>query len=136
MGSVRPWQIVLFAVALIALGTGLYMSLSGPGKVDRAPSIYLVDTVSGELFEYHFGTLKRKGVIIPTIHPETGNRTLYRAVPQEDGSWELDGRDLDALYDVEDLSEVFDLESRSVEPVNGDSPKSMSRKDVTKHLGG
>ncbi len=135
MGSVRPWQIVLFAAALIALGFGLYMSLNNPNKVDRASSIFLVDTQTAELFEYDFDG-KRRAVVIPAVHPETGERTLYRAHKLDDGSWELDGRDLNYLYDEENLNDAFDLENQKVEPSNPDTPKRMSRSDVKKHLGG
>ncbi len=134
MGSVRPWQIVLFAVALIALGVGMFTFLRNPNHVDRADSIFLVDTSTGKLFEYEFGG-GRRGVLIPTINPETGERTLYRAHRLEDGTWELDGRDVTYLYDVEDLHESFDLEARLVTPINPDSPTKMSRRDVEKHLG-
>ena len=135
MGSVRPWQIVLFAAALIALGAGLFFSLRNPNKVDRADSIFLVDALTGELYEYVYDG-KRRAVLIPTINPETGERTLYRTHRTQSGTWELDPRDLSSIEEVEQLSEVFDLNARTVTPVNPESAKQMTRADVAKHLGG
>ncbi len=134
MGSVRPWQIVLFAAALIALGFGLYMSLGGSGKVDRADNVYLVDTVTGDFFV--FKVSGRGGVTVPAIHPDTGERTLYRTYPTDDDQWELDARDLGQLEMIESLSDSFDLEARRVEPNDPEHPRKLTKEDFLRHLDG
>lgn len=132
MGSVRPWQIVLFAVALIALGTGLYMSFNGPGKVKFKNEVHLVDVVTGETFVY--GT-KKGGVVLPAIHPDTGERTLMRAIVDEDGHWYLDERSLGSLEDYETVSDRIDPNTGAIELLN-EKPRRIHKDDFLKHLGG
>lgn len=132
MGSVRPWQIVLFAAALIALGTGLFLSLKNPNKVKFKDEVHLVDVVTGETFVY--GTSKG-GVVLPAIHPDTGDRTLLRAIVSEDGVWYIEARSLDRLGEFETVSDRINLDSGAVDPLN-EKPRRIRKSDFLKHLGG
>ena len=134
MGSVRPWQIGLIVLAVIVLGTSAFFTIRDPNKVERADFVYLVDTTTAEVFKFNFEG--KRGVILPAIHPDTGERTLYRVDKTESGQWEVDPRDLNDLDSMEVLNDAFNLDTRIVVPTNASKPRTMTRKDILKHLTG
>lgn len=96
MGSVRPWHYILFGLAVVALGVGLWMSMRG--GVDLADELIMVDVKTGDRFR--FDVSGNLGVTVPAKHPETGERTLLPVV-QADGKWYIGDRYRGALGELE-----------------------------------
>ncbi len=122
MGSARPWQIILFVLAVLALAGGLFLSCRG--GVDLADSILMVDVNSGDRFR--FDTSGKRGVIIPAKHPETGERTLL-PIYEMDGQWVIAERYRAGLGNDEFPAAAVDLETYAVsisdKPVRDGRPK-------------
>lgn len=109
MGSARPWQIILFVLALLVLSGGLFLSCRG--GVHLADSILMVDVKTGDRFR--FDTSGRKGVGVPAKHPDTGIRTLLPII-ERDGNWLIATRYRIALESMEDDVVVVDYETFQV----------------------
>lgn len=95
MGKVKPWQIVVMVVAVVAVAASAYLSLNkdkGPKLIDE---ITMVDVTSGDLFV--FPLTGKKSVAIPELNPDTGKRTLMPTYRNEAGEWTIGPRDRDAL---------------------------------------
>jgi hypothetical protein len=50
MGNVKPWQIVVLVVAVVAVGASAYLSFSGKESVQFANEITMVDVNTSEPF--------------------------------------------------------------------------------------
>ena len=86
MDNVKPWQIVLFVVAVVALGFSVWRVL-GKSSVPQTTGYMTVDIMTGQLYDVQKG--KAKGVPLPARHPETGERTLYPVNQVDDVVWEI-----------------------------------------------
>lgn len=123
MGSIKPWQVVLFIAAVASLAFAAWNAMSGP-KVELATRTYLVDIATGELYLLE---LEGRGISIPAKHPETGKYSMLSVIREEDGSFHL-GRSLSALESCDVKPGVsIDLNSGAIEVVNPDSPKTFRR---------
>lgn len=93
-GKLRPWQIGLFVVALIAVGVAVAFSMGGE-EVDLAGKVTLVDVTTGDLF------VKRTGghgtVVLPEINPDTNKPTLLPAFLGKDDKYRVEARYLSSL---------------------------------------
>lgn len=96
MGNVKPWQIVLMVVAVVAVATSAYFSLGrsadSPKLIDE---ITMVDVATGDLFTFGLGG--KKGVSVPETNPDTGKRTLVPTYKDASGSWIVGPRDISIL---------------------------------------
>ena len=99
MGSVKPWQIVLFVVAIGALGFGAW-NLVNSGPVNLTNSVLAVDVRTGQLFELDVSG--RKSALFPERNPETNEYTLLPVEKTDDGNYHLKAR---ARSDFEALAE-------------------------------
>jgi hypothetical protein len=95
MGNVKPWQIVVMVIAIVAVAASAYFSLSGSNDVKFASEVTLVDVNTGDLFAFSVG--RRNVVFPPETNPETGKKTLLRVSKNAEGKWVLDGRELSAI---------------------------------------
>ncbi len=103
MKSLKPWQIGLFALAIIAVGVvGWIVTRPSAAESSLRRSLILVDVTSGELFEF---STKRRPALIPERNPETGEAMLIPAV-ESDAGWEVSPRYLDVLKDMIDSKAV------------------------------
>lgn len=109
MGSARPWQIILFILALLVLSGGLFLSCRG--GVHLADSILMVDVKTGDRFR--FDTSGKRGVTIPAKNPDTGDRTLL-PIRQVDGIWVIAERYRSSIEFFEFESPVVDYETFTV----------------------
>lgn len=91
MGTVKPWQIVVMVLAVVAVVGSAFYSCKGSSdtKVTQANSVTLVDIKSGALFEAQFPD--KRPVSWPAKNPDSGDLTLYPAY-QKDNSWYVLGR--------------------------------------------
>jgi hypothetical protein len=95
MGNVKPWQIVVFVLAFVAVGASAFLTLrsgDGPKLIDE---ITMVDVKTGQLFVYSLGG--KKGVSVPETNPDTGARTLIPTYKDDTGAWVVSPRDRDVL---------------------------------------
>lgn len=77
--STRTLIMVVFAAGALALAIALVMhSLGGGGLPPRPDSTLMLDIESGEVFRVRL----RDGVVIPFVHPDTGNATLFPVADQ------------------------------------------------------
>lgn len=113
MGEIRPWQIGVMVIAVIAVGAAAWYTFfaNDPGRhLDK--SVLLVDVETGQLWR---ASTKRRGLLLPEISPETGRASLYSATKLEDGGYRVMDRRMDLLRgDVEAgaLDEIIvDLDS-------------------------
>jgi hypothetical protein len=122
MGNVKPWQIVLMVVAVVAVGASAYFSFSGGSEVKFAKEITMVDVNTGDLF--FFPVSRREVVFPPETNPTTGKRALLTVNKNESGKWILEGRQRAAmLADIEgDHKAVIDSKTGEVK-VNNEKPK-------------
>jgi len=82
-GNLKPWQIVVLVLGLIAIGFVGFRLLRGSGGPVIQDRLYLVDVTTGQM--YSASTKVPLG--IPAKSPETGERTLWPANRNEDGQW-------------------------------------------------
>lgn len=92
-GKLRPWQIGLFVVALIAVGVAVAFSLRGSGP-PLSKHVVLVDVTTGELFD--LSTKGGMGAVIPELHPDTKQPVLLPTT-EKDGKWTVQQRFLQTL---------------------------------------
>jgi len=108
----KPWQIVLFVVALGAIVFALYRSLSHD-KLDLPNSIVMVDVQTGELFR--FSTSGKRGVGVPNFNPDTNKVSLLPVLKDEGGKWFLTDRAQPILADLKvPHTAVVDLKTGEV----------------------
>ena len=84
MDKLKPWQTVLMIVAVLVLAVSVWRSMSGE-SVEQPDRVSLVDIATGDRFYVKTGG--RRLTILPERHPDTGERTLYPVLKDEDGNW-------------------------------------------------
>ena len=84
MGEIKPWQLIVIAVAVIVLGFSAWRFMSGNG-IDQPDGIMTVDIKTGQLYDVKKGSAK--GMRLPVEHPDTGERTLYPVELNEQNEW-------------------------------------------------
>ncbi len=110
MGSARPWQVILFILALLALSGGLFLSCRG--GVNLADSLLMVDVKTGDRFRFDTGG--KRGTGVPGKHPDTGERTLLPIV-ERDGAWYLSDHYRTGLEHIEGENPAVDLATYEVQ---------------------
>lgn len=86
MDNVKPWQIILMVLAVLALGFSVWKFGVFGGGVEQPNGYMTVDIMSGQLYELRKG--KAKGMTLPAKNPDTGERTLY-PVEETNGKWTI-----------------------------------------------
>ena len=124
MGQVKPWQIVLIIVAIVAAGTSAYLTLSGGATVPIDDHVLLVDITNGDLFT--FSTAGHRAIVPPAKNPETGKIALLRVSKNAAGDWTVSKRDLGGLSMVEgDPKALLDKKTGHVS-VTSETPKRLN----------
>ena len=104
MNEIKPWQIVLIVVALGVLAFSGYRMM-GSGVVKGPSGQMTVDVLTGQLYMLKKG--KARGIMYPAKNPDTGDRTLFPVVQDEDSEdWTINDRMIAALTD-----EIYDQSS-------------------------
>lgn len=124
--QLRPWQIVLFVVAIAALVFGMWWSFGRGPRAKSSNQALLVDVTTGELFQF---STKRKGVIIPERNPESGKIALFPVSKDGQGNWVIESRYLskDAIEEVEGEPTNVDFSSGRVEVVNEKAKRASAK---------
>lgn len=122
MGQIKPWQIVVMVLAVVAVVASAYFTFTGDDQVKFADEILMVDVNTGDLFAFPVG--RRQVVIAPETNPQTGTKTLLSVYKDERGRWIVDGRELGAhLPNIPgDHKAIVDRKSGEVR-VNSEKPK-------------
>jgi hypothetical protein len=124
MGGVKPWQIVVIALAILgASGSIIYSCSSMSGEVKQANTAKMVDIRTGDLFEAPYP--KKAPVMFPAKNPSTGNMTLYPVFFLEE-KWVLDRRYLSDIKKDQQLKADLIVDSKSGEiKATGTKPKAI-----------
>ena len=127
MQSVRPWQIILFVLAVLAVGITIARGLLAD-RPELSHQLYLVDVQSGEMFSID---PSGKSIPVPARNPSTGERNLYPAAQDERGQWVLDFRALEQIKgDRPETAEAIDIESGRV--LDAGEVKRITPRDLIK----
>lgn len=90
MRGVKPWQIVVMALGLIAAAAlAVYWFAHSSDVPQQANTARLIDIQTGSLFEARYP--EKRPVMYPAKNPSTGTETLYPVFKSGDG-WTLDKR--------------------------------------------
>lgn len=118
MDKMKPWQIGLFAAAVVVLGVSVAFAVIRGGRIDLKENHVLVDVTNGDRFTYNTGG--RRGMALPEKNPETGEYVLLPIRKGEDGNWEIIPRARVMLDElpvsaeiVQSGGEVVNISSRS-----------------------
>ncbi|MDQ7013514.1 MAG: hypothetical protein Q9O74_06405 [Planctomycetota bacterium] len=111
MQNVRPWQVVLFVVAAVAIVFSVARGLLAD-RPELSHQLYLVDIRTGEMFSID---PSGKSIPVPARSPVSGERDLYPAARDESGEWILDFRALNQVQaDRAEAAEAIDINSGRV----------------------
>ena len=121
MGEIRPWQIGVFILAIVAVGAAVWYTFmaNDPGR-HLEKSVLLVDVENGQLWRV---STKRRGIILPAESPDTGRYSLFTAEEDEDGTYRVMVLRMEGLRRAVERGEidadklVADLETGRFEPV-------------------
>jgi hypothetical protein len=127
MTGVKPWHIVVFVAAIVAVGASAYLMWSGS---DSGPAINhemtVVDITTGDL--YSVSLSGHKFLVTPGINPQTGKVSLFPVHKNAGGSWAVSARDLSALSQVQgEPKALIDRRTGEVK-VTSETPKPLPEK--------
>ena len=126
MGNIKPWQIVVMVLAVLALVGSLVYSCSGDNDttVTQADVVRMVDIETGQLIQASYPA--KAPVMFPATNPETGKVALY-PVREIEGKWRLDMRYMSRIRSHQGLKDglIVDGKTGEVAPSN---PKPVSVK--------
>jgi hypothetical protein len=111
MGTVKPWQIVVMVLAVLAVAGSVFYSCSGNSNaVELGNEMRLVDVKSGEFFIAKVSG--KQFVMIPAKNPASGEPTLF-PVYEKEGQWYLNPRNLSSAKGVQGLKEGLIADTKS-----------------------
>ncbi|MBL4591424.1 MAG: hypothetical protein JKY96_05640 [Phycisphaerales bacterium] len=92
MDDVKPWQIVIMVLAVIALGFVVVKYGFGGGSPESKmnSSMTLVDVETGQL--YTFDISGKNGIVIPARNPESNKKALLPVYKNDDSEWAISNR--------------------------------------------
>ena len=97
MSDIKPWQIGIIIVAIAMLAFSGWRMM-GSGVVKGPDGQMTVDVLTGQLYDVRKG--KARGIMYPVKNPETGERTLFPLVREDDSEdWTLNIRLGSAITD-------------------------------------
>ena len=115
MGEMKPWQLIVIVAAVLVLGyTG--WTFATADRIDQPDGIMTIDIMTGQLYDVKKG--RAKGMALPTIHPETGERTLFAVQESDDGTWELVPRYARGISDDLRSESILGPTNFTVDPLN------------------
>jgi len=96
MGNVKPWQVVLIVVALVAVAVSAYTTFAGSDKPHLADRLRVVDINTGHEVMMPMSDVKN----IPALNAET-NTFTYFPVEERDGKVFIKERYMGAVPNAE-----------------------------------
>ncbi len=119
MENVKPWQIGIMVLAVIAVGY-LVVKVGFGNSVQLPSKVHLADVSTGELFIFDISG-KAKGYY-PEKSPDTSQRVLMPVVKNDEGKWFISSHSLPALEDID--GEATAVINTSTGEINVDDSKS------------
>lgn len=120
-GSLKPWQIGVFVVAVGAVVFGVYTLMTSGKSVVDTDLIY-IDVQSGDLFTYH----NSQTAVVPATNPDTGNASLL-PVEKTPTGYQLRKRFMGALDLVPvPATAIVNMETGEVK-VSGKASRSLKK---------
>jgi hypothetical protein len=113
MVQLKPWQIAVIAIGLIGLVGGIAFTMFSGPRIHTPDSITMLDVQTGDRFV--FDTSGRRAVIVPSKHPDTGERTLL-PLYEEDGRWFVSRIEVFEDRESSELAAVRDRQTGEVVP--------------------
>ena len=107
----RPWQIVIIALAFIAVGASAAYMWSQGGGPDIPTRITLIDVTTGQLYEWN---MKKYRVSLPAPDPATGEYRLVPVLKKEEGGWELTGNARTMLRGIKSKFAAVDAKTGAI----------------------
>jgi hypothetical protein len=108
MQNVRPWQMVLFVIAALALGATVVRGLLAD-RPNLSHELKLADIRTGELFSLDSSG---RSIPVPACNPATGERNLFPVAKNDAGAWVVDARALQQIQATRpEQAEGLNLES-------------------------
>jgi hypothetical protein len=122
MGQLKPWQLVLIVIAIVAVTVSVYMSFGAAPQIQNmATESRMIDVNTGQIFLFSLGG--KKAVTVPGENPDTGKPTLVPVVTDDAGILKIEPRSLPALQYLEgDLKAVVDRKTGEVK-ASDDKPR-------------
>ncbi|MDX2147898.1 MAG: hypothetical protein SFZ23_10280 [Planctomycetota bacterium] len=118
--QLKPWQIVLFVVAVLACVASVAWSVMGGDQPKMARSVLLVDVTTGELFR----ASTKQTLVLPERNPDSGKSTLLPVSKNPEGKHVIDRRYIDSLDpDVKPI-----ILKDGVANVKAGEPRTLDRK--------
>ena len=96
MGEIKPWQMIVIALAVIVLAFSAWRFMGGQG-LDQPDGLMTVDVMTGQLYDVDRG--RAVGIVLPVRHPETNEPTLFPVEQDSSGDWVLVPRYVPSLTD-------------------------------------
>jgi hypothetical protein len=127
MENVKPWQIVLFVLAAIAVAISVARGLLAD-RPELSHELHLVDIRTGEMYSID---PSGKSIPVPARSPVTGERNLFPVAEGEDGEWTVDYRALNQIKAGRaDAAEAIDIDSGRV--LEASKVKRITPRDLIK----
>lgn len=120
MGEAKPWQIALIVVGLLVFVGMLVFTLGRGDGVDFPNSMKLIDIQNGQLIVSPYRT--DRSLVLPAKN-ESGQRTWYPVVENEDGTYRVENDYLNSLRGEKLLNKEFVGEDGAVKKTTGDPKK-------------
>lgn len=128
MQKPKPWQIVLFVAAGLAILFVGYKIIRGDG-ISVEHDLLVVDIETGEVFEID---TNGRGIVLPAKNPATGERTMFPVYKDDEGQWLLESRGLASITnDKLKTGDFIDLETGSVD-LDLSAIRRVNAKDLVK----
>ncbi len=102
MGNVKPWQVVVMVVALVAVAVSTYTTFSGSDRPRLADRLRVVDINTGREVMMPMSDVKN----IPALNAET-NTFTYFPVEERDGKVFIKERYMGAVPNAEGKHEAL-----------------------------
>ncbi|MCC6950920.1 MAG: hypothetical protein IT433_05680 [Phycisphaerales bacterium] len=125
MEGVRPWHIVLFVAAAIALGLGLFWQLRSGDQIEKATTVVIVDVATGDLYECDRPS--GGGLLFPLKNPET-QKALMLPAEREGEVWKVSARYLPLAVSLAEKESGEVALNKATGQVKVKSPEPIKRK--------
>lgn len=121
MGDIKPWQAVLFVVALLVLGGSIAWNVLGGKRVDLTDKVLMADVETGDRF--WFDVSGRAAAMYPEKHPDTGRYTLLPIEEHGDGQWRILPRAMEDFKSIEGETPAVTDPGEGIVRVTDQSPR-------------
>lgn len=112
MDKVKPWQLIVFAVAIIAVVVSFSLTQCRGDSVRMRHEMVLVDIRTGAL--YRVSARSDRPIMPPERHPDTGERSLMPVSEDGEGRWSILRHHLPMIEDLDVSPDAVDMSTGAV----------------------